>query len=184
MPFLKPKSTLFMILILICPAISGAWNEDYTIPPPAPRGVCIKNLSDILKNNPVSVRTVSSEEGCNADEIRYQWVFGKEPKGSMALIPMKTVRDTLPPSVPAWPANENASKQRIWHFTCVATVEKQILGTAMKTYVFKGEITASSKYQSCESAYTMAQAACADQMGGNDLYEQCSGGSNYPLEQP
>jgi len=132
----------------------------------------------------VTVRSIPGDEVCEEGENRYQWVIGQEPKGAMALLPHRAVQKTFPPWVPSWPSSENSASPRVWHFTCVGNVEKDLLGTKLKSIVFKGEITAPVKYQSCESAYAMAQAVCAEQLGGNDLYEQCSGGSNYLLDLP
>ncbi len=183
MPFFLKK--MFPIIFFLFQSTQlFAWNEDFSTSTPTYRGVCLKNLSALFKNGPVNVRTIPPDEACNSDEMRYQWVIGKEPKDSMALIPMKTVQDTFPPWVPSWPSSENSASPRVWHFTCVGNEEKEMLGTKMKTFTFKGEITAPVKDQSCEAAYMMAQGACKKQLGGNDLYEQCSGGSNYLLEWP
>lgn len=179
------QGNIFWILALsFIPISVFAWNEDFAAPSPGNRSVCIKNLANLWKGIPVNVRSTSIDEICEKEETRYQWVVGKEPKGSMALLPKKTMENTYPPWVPSWPSSENSGSPRIWHFTCVGNIDKEILGTSMKVYTFKGEITAPVKYQSCESAYVMAQGVCVNQLGGMELYEQCSGGSNYLIEKP
>ncbi len=178
------KNLSSFLLILSLPLKLWAWNEDYNDFIPSQRSVCIKNLSSLWKGATLTIRSIPPDESCSIEEARYQWVIGKEPKDSMALIPMKTLRNPFPPWVVSWPSSENSASPRVWHFSCIVSQEKKILGTLTKSFSFKGEITAPSKNQSCESAYTMAQGACMEQLGGNELYEQCSGGSNLLLEYP
>ncbi len=179
------KYILFSFLLLLPTSLLFAWNEDFTATLPSThRAVCIPELSNLWKGKPVKIRSITADEACQPGEARYRWVIGKEPKNSMALLVLKAIQKAYPPWVPSWPSHENTSGPRVWHFTCVGDVEKELLGTKMKSFTFKGEITAPSQYQSCESAYMMAQGACKEQLGGNDLYEQCSGGTNYLLELP
>ncbi len=178
------KITLLAALWLCWPQPALAWNEDYTLSAPRDREACIKNLNNIWKNSSVDIRFISQSETCSPEEIRYRWVYGKEPKGSVALLPKKNLENTYPPLVSSWPSNENSGGPRLWHFSCLGTVAKELLGTSMQGYTFKGEITAPAKYQSCEAAFTMAQGVCVNQLGGSELYEQCSGGSNYWLDAP
>lgn len=183
MPFFIKTILFFLFCLGICfPVFS--WKEDLDKSLLPPRSICIKNLSALFKNSPVEIRSSAPDEACKADEFRYQFMFGKEPKNSIALIPKKTVKETFPPWVPSWPTNENNESPRLWHFSCLGSVEKQILGTIVKTYEFKGEITAPVKYQSCEAAYVMAQGACKEHLGGTDLYEECSGGNNPAIDWP
>lgn len=181
---LYSKTILYFCLGIYSPFLF-AWNEDFTGSLSSSyRAVCIQNLAGLWKGASVKIRSIPGDEICAPHETRYRWVIGKEPKNSMALIPLKAIQKAHPPWIPSWPSDENSAGPRVWHFTCVGNVEKEFLGTKMKSFTFKGEITAPSQYQSCESAYMMAQSACAEQLGGNDLYEQCSGGSNYLLEFP
>lgn len=167
---------LFFIFFFLLPLSIGAWNEDY----PQEwftthRTVCIKNLGGILRGSAATVHSIQPDEPCPSDETRYTLVVGREPKGSYALVPNTSWFNLFPPWVVSWPSRDD-SYPRLWHFTCFATYKKDVLGTPIEGRNYRGEITAPAKDQSCESASTMAREACRENLGGNQIFEQCDGG--------
>jgi hypothetical protein len=151
-----------------------AWNEDYNPENlSGTRTVCAKNLSLISNGSVVKVRSIPPDEPCATDEKRYSLVMGKEPKGSLAFLPLTSLENVYPPWKVSWPVENHSDHPRLWHFTCLATSQKEILKTSTQERHFRGEITTSAREQSCQSALTMAQSVCMEQWGGNEIFEQC-----------
>jgi hypothetical protein len=177
--FMTRKLLLIQLgMLFVIPFKLFAWNEDYRPESFAvQRTVCLKKASASSKSS--EVRSIPPDEPCEKDEKRYTLVVGTEPKGSYALIPLKYPQDLYPPWVVSWPAGDEFAPDRLWHFTCFEDSGKIILGTQTKDRIYKGEITTRSDVQSCESAYTMASKVCTEEMGGNEIFEQCLGSVRY-----
>ena len=154
-----------------------AWNEDYRPENiPLQRSVCVRKVLGTSPGYNATVRSIRPDEPCAPNEIRYTLVIGSNPKGSLALVPLKSYDEFYPPWVVTWPAREEfLMSPRLWHFTCFANSSSEVLGTVVKKRHFRGEITAPSHHQSCESAYTMANTVCSENLGGNEIMEQCYG---------
>ncbi|MBL7685237.1 MAG: hypothetical protein JNK65_04285 [Deltaproteobacteria bacterium] len=152
-----------------------AWNEDYRSDlNPIQRTVCLKNSSNPEKEPITLVRSTQPDEPCSPGEARYRLIVGKNPKGALAFIPLTNMEKLYPPWVVSWPADDEF-KPRLWHFTCFATSDQEVLGTLSKKRHHRGEITTPADRQSCEAASVMADQVCRDQLGGNELLEQCGG---------
>ncbi|MFO1518869.1 MAG: hypothetical protein U1F57_04290 [bacterium] len=174
------KGGLLALFCLASPPIK-AWNDDYNPDYlPTERTVCVKNLGAAFRDGNASIRSTAPDEPCAENEARFRLVVGTNPKGSFALIPLQNYDKFSPPWVVSWPAGDDWATPRLWHFTCFANTKVDVLGTTSKNRHFRGEITAPSDHQSCESAATMAQQVCSENLGGSEIYEQCSGGFSEP----
>ena len=158
-------------LALNLPKTLLAWNDDF-LPEltPTRRTVCVE---DDLKGG-LQVRSVPPDEACEPTEMRYTFVVGTKPKGSYAFIPLPFYKNLYPPWVISWPPDERDSPS-LWHFSCFSVEPAEILGTSVANRTFRGEITAPTRSQSCESAQVMAQKVCTEDLGGQELLEQCWG---------
>jgi len=173
------KNTLFFVSLafLLFPTHPlDAWNEDYRPENiPLQRTVCVHNLSGLSQGTNTSFRSVQPDEPCASNETRYTLVIGTNPKGSLALVSQSLYNNFYPPWVVSWPANEDLMSPRLWHFTCFANSDYEVLGTVLKKHHFRGEITSPTDRQSCEAASTMANTVCRENLGGNEVMEQCFG---------
>ena len=167
------KRLSFHLIILTflwaCSGTASAWNEDFR-PENAPtrRTVCVKPGPEL------QVRSVPPDEACLPVETRYTFIVGSQPKGSYAFVPLPFYHNLSPPWVVTWPP-EDQDSPRLWHFTCFSLNPSEVLGTPVPHRIFRGEITAPAKSQSCESAQVMAQKVCTDELGGQEILEQCWG---------
>ena len=153
-----------------------AWNEDYRPENiPLQRTVCVRNLSGLSQGENASVRSSRPDEPCAPNEGRFTLVIGTKPKGSLAFVPIKSYDHFTPSWVVTWPPGDDLMNPRLWHFTCFADSDYEILGTPVKKRHFRGEITSPSDLQSCEAAYTMAHTVCNETLGGNEILEECFG---------
>lgn len=99
-------------------------------------------------------------------------VFAKEPKGALALLPTKTSQLFYPPLTLRWPADQNLTRTPLWHFTCVVKGERDILGSKVSLYRYRGELTASTR-QDCLEAEARALRYCQEKLNGEELLEAC-----------
>jgi hypothetical protein len=116
--------------------------------------------------------SILSEETCPPTEQRYLVVFAREPKGAVALLATTTSRNFYPPLILKWPPDERISQGQLWHFTCVKSGEKEILGSKVVLYRYLGELTGDVR-QDCMSVEARALRYCQEEFKGETLLEAC-----------
>jgi hypothetical protein len=162
-----------LLFFLICSPKIEAWNEDYNPEYlPTTRTVCVEKFANLNKKN-ILGKSVQPDESCSKNEERYTFIIGKEPKGSVALIPILTKTKYSPDWVVSWPPKD-PKNPRLWHFTCLKGDPLEILGVQTKKFKPVGEITSPVKEQSCESALMTAREVCFRKLKGNEIFEKCS----------
>jgi hypothetical protein len=145
-----------------------AWNPDYAYDLPKQRRMCLK------RETPDTVRlySISQEETCPEGSQRYIVVFGRNPRGSVALLPSTSAVEFYPPLTLVWPPRNPSSSNRLWHFTCVEPVEKEILESRVELFRYKGEITFKGN-QDCFETEERALEYCQSDLKGQALLETC-----------
>ena len=147
---------------------ASAWNPDYAYELPKKRRMCVRRDGQ----HGILFYSIFSNEDCPAKSKRYIVVFGKEPAGSIALIRSTTAQKFYPPLTLQWPTDNNPSRTRLWHFTCVKLGEKDVLGAKIQLYQYLGEVTSDAK-QECQEAESRALIYCKKQLKGEVLLENC-----------
>lgn len=145
-----------------------AWNPDYGYGLPRQRRMCAKRESATS----VHFYSIAPNEDCPQGSSRYIVVFGRRPRGSMALIRSTTSHKFYPPLTLTWPWEAKKSRQHLWHFTCVQHEERDVLDSKVRLFRYKGEITSGSKYE-CGEAEIRALKYCQDNLKGEELLESC-----------
>jgi hypothetical protein len=159
---------LVLLFFLGTPSPVWPWNPDYAYDLPKQRRMCARRETD----DSIYFYSIPAEANCPTTEQRYLVVFAKEPKGAIALLPTTSSRDFYPPLTLKWPPDTNPTAGQLWHFTCVKSGEKEILGSKVVLYQYLGELTADVK-QDCLSAEARALRYCQEQYKGETLLEAC-----------
>lgn len=155
--------------LFFLPRPALGWNPDYAYGLPKQKRMCLHRESA----QSLHLYPISSEEDCPAGDNRYIVVFAKEPQGAMALVPSTTSQQFYPPLTLNWPPDESKSMDRLWHFTCVQTLEQEVLGSKVQLMKYRGEITSRTS-EACWEAKERALKFCQDHMEGEELLENCS----------
>jgi hypothetical protein len=167
-PNLFPLGLFFFLVLFTHSPKLPAWNPDYAYDLPKQRRMCVRREGHAS----VFFYSIASEENCPATERRYLVVFAREPKGAVALLATTSSRDFYPPLTLKWPPDENPTAGQLWHFTCVKTGEKDILGSKVQLYQYLGEMTANAT-QDCLAAEGRALRYCQEAFKGEALLEAC-----------
>jgi hypothetical protein len=162
-----PGLFLFFLCLGFAPELR-AWNPDYAYDLPKQRRMCQRLEPD----GSIFLHSILSDEACPQGEQRYLVVFAKEPRGAMALLATKTAEIFYPPLTLKWPPDENFTRNQLWHFTCVKSDEKDVLGSKVTLYKYLGEMTADVR-QDCLEAEDRALHYCQEQYKGDELLEAC-----------
>ncbi len=157
---------VFLLGLILSPE-AQAWNPDYGYDLPKQRRMCVVHSEDRS-----SFYAISPSEDCEAPAQRYIVVFSREPQGAMALLPAKTSNAFYPPLVVRWPTEQNPNRVGLWHFTCVAEREQQLLDSSLTLYEYKGELTTNGNQDCSEAAERLLQ-YCQDGLQGDKLLESC-----------
>jgi hypothetical protein len=159
---------MFLLLGLqLSSRTAQTWNPDYAYDLPRQVRMCVKRVEDKIQFS-----SVAPEAECPAGSRRYLIVFGKEPRGAMALMPIATAQRFYPPLVLSWPEKEGFNSNPLWHFTCVKTHELNLLESKITMKDYKGEIT-SRKGEDCLEASARALKYCQEEYQGDELLEKC-----------
>ena len=145
-----------------------AWNEDYAYGLPQERRMCVQREDE----QGILFTSIEPDADCPPEAKRYIVIFGKEPKGAMALIPTSTSLRFYPPLTLHWPAKDRFSASPLWHFTCVGRAELNPLGVKLSLQTYRGEITSGGK-EDCLEAERRALAFCKKEWQGEALLEIC-----------
>ncbi len=167
-----PRPTMFLFLIVFCIFLNSeaqAWNPDYAYGLPRQRRMCVQRQA----GNQVHLTSILPDEDCPVAATRYIVIFGKEPRGSIALMPTTTDLKFYPPLVLVWPAQEDTTQTHLWHFTCVKPHEVMILNSKISLMKYKGEITATADKTECLDVEKRALKYCQDKFEGEELLESC-----------
>lgn len=159
---------LWLILMLATPFRLHAWNPDVAYGLPLQRRMCVERSG----TDTVRFFSVAEDEECPETSRRYVVVFGKEPRGALALLPIATSRKIYPPLVLSWPERAGFNGNPLWHFTCVQNHELSVLESKLTVFGYRGEIT-SNGAKDCLEAQTRALKYCQEEWQGNDLLEKC-----------
>lgn len=154
-------------LIFAFPLGLRAWNEEYAFNLPQERRMCVQRAEDGLV-----FTSIDSDADCPPGSKRYVVIFGKEPRGAMALIPTSTSLRFYPPLTLNWPAKDRFSASPLWHFTCLGKAELSPLGVKLSLPTYRGEITAPGKGD-CLEAEKRALSYCQGELNGSALLESC-----------
>lgn len=162
-----------LIFILAFSSSAYSWNEDYTQANfPSEKRVCLRKSEDLEKGSTIYIHSIDEDEGCDSEEENYQFILGKNPEGSFALIPFTDKSTYQDPK-----ATNNQSTTEgfrfLYKFTCLGKQSFQILEAKASRYVFRGELFFSNEKQICSSAYETALKACKGQLGGVEVLEKC-----------
>ena len=157
---------LFGLLLPVSPA--QGWNEDYAYGLPQERRMCVERSEE----DGLTFSSIPPDADCPPGAKRYIVIFGKEPKGAMALVPTSTSLRFYPPLVLNWPAKERFSASPLWHFTCLGKTELNPLGVKLSLPSYRGEITSRGK-EDCLQAEKRALAFCRKEWSGESLLETC-----------
>lgn len=158
----------FLFWLAWPPVATRAWNEDYAYGLPQERRMCVQRLEP----DGLTFTSIEPDADCPPEAKRYIVIFGKEPKGAMALIPTTTSLRFYPPLILNWPAKDRFSANPLWHFTCMAKAELNPLGVKLSLPVYRGEITAHGRVN-CLDAEQRALLYCREEMKGESLLETC-----------
>lgn len=163
------RPSMFLLLAFFLGQNSAlAWNPDYAYGLPKKRRMCVRREGP----NNILFYSIYTNEDCPTPAKRYIVVFGKDPRGSMALMRSTTSQRFYPPLTLQWPTDNNPSRTRLWHFTCVKLNEKDVLGSKVELYQYLGEVTSDGK-QECFEAEERALTYCKTQLKGESLLENC-----------
>lgn len=155
-------------LILAIPCGLWAWNEEYAYNLPQERRMCVQRVDE----EGLTFTSIEPDADCPPGSKRYVVIFGKEPRGAMALIPTSTSLRFYPPLTLNWPAKDRFSASPLWHFTCLGRAELNPLGVKLSLPTYRGEITAHGKGD-CLEAEKRALNYCREEMSGDALLETC-----------
>lgn len=160
---------MFLLLgLFFWPLGARAWNPEYAYGLPLQRRMCVNRETE----DAVHFSSVSMDETCPPGSRRYVVVFGKEPRGSIALMPITTAQRVYPPLVLTWPERPGFNGTPLWHFTCVETRELKLLESKLTVVGYRGEIT-SNGARECLDAQKSALLYCQEEWQGDDLLEKC-----------
>lgn len=172
---LKRRHFIALVSILVLLGAFGkgdaelwAWNPDYAYGLPKQREFCAKRDS----KDTWLFRPLGLEEACNKGEMNYLAVFAKEPRGAVALIKLKKLKDFYPKPGIKWPPEAKSPDQGLWHFSCVGEKKIKVLNTQVSLPVFLGDLTAPTS-RSCEESRQRAQEHCEKKLKGQSLLENC-----------
>ena len=158
----------FLFCLVLSPTSVWAWNEEYAYGLPQERRMCVQRQEP----DGLTFTSIDADGDCPTGAKRYIVIFGKEPKGAMALIPTATSLRFYPPLTLNWPVKERFSATPLWHFTCLAKTEMSPLGVKLSLPIYRGEITAGAR-ENCIDAEQRALNYCRDEMKGESLLETC-----------
>ncbi|HEX5033921.1 MAG TPA: hypothetical protein VFW62_05525, partial [bacterium] len=126
--------------------------------------MCVQRVEE----DGLTFTAIEHDADCPPGAKRYIVIFGKEPKGAMALLPTATSLRFYPPLTLSWPAKDRFSADPLWHFTCLAKAEFNPLGVKLSLPTYKGEITARGR-ENCIDAEQRALDYCRREMKGDSL---------------
>lgn len=160
---------MFLLLgAFFWPLGARGWNPDVAYGLPLQRRMCVSREVD----DTVHFSSVSPQETCPPGARRYVVVFGKEPRGSVAMLPITTAQRFYPPLVLSWPEREGFNGNPLWHFTCIETQEINLLESKLTVMGYRGEITTNGS-KDCLEAQQRAMKYCETEWQGDDLLEKC-----------
>ncbi len=145
-----------------------AWDPDYAYGLPKQRRMCVHREP----GGTLLFSSILPDEDCAVGSRRYIVVFGRDPAGSIGLLPSSTSLKFYPPLVLSWPVGNEYSGSPLWHFTCVKPEEIEVLQSRISLLRYKGEITSGGK-KDCAEAQRRALKYCQQEWEGESLLEDC-----------